>query len=255
MLERKYLELIWYKSLAELNAEAARAYMGFFWWVMEPLLYMVAFYVAFGTGVRGGGVSMLLFLLCGLVPWKWFASSVQNGSNAIQANSGLIQQVYVPKYVLPWVVLIVNTIKFLIIFTLLVILLVATGHMPGMVWLALPMVALVQLLVTAALTSLLAAFVPLLPDLKLVVDNGILVLMFLSGVFMDISRLSPKLRVILEINPMVPVLSSYRDILLKGRWPEWGGLIWGLVFFLIFYSIAGYVLRRYDRAYIKLMIN
>ncbi|MGA9853600.1 MAG: ABC transporter permease [Gammaproteobacteria bacterium] len=255
MLERKYFELIWYKALAELNAEAARAYMGIFWWVMEPLLYMLAFYVAFGTGIRGGGERMLLFLLCGLVPWKWFASSVQNGSNAIQVNSGLIQQVYVPKYVLPWVVLIVNTIKFLIIFALLVILVVATGHKPGIVWLALPILILVQLLVTAGLTSFLAAFVPLLPDLKLVVDNGILVLMFLSGVFMDVSRLSPKLQLILEINPMVPVLNSYRNILLKGTWPDWGGMVWGLVFFIISYSIAKYVLKMYDRAYIKLMIN
>ena len=50
-----YLELVWYKGLADLQAEAARAYVGFLWWVLEPLLYMMAFYVAFGPGMRGGG--------------------------------------------------------------------------------------------------------------------------------------------------------------------------------------------------------
>ena len=36
----RYLELVWHKAIAELRVEAARAYVGFLWWILEPVLYM-----------------------------------------------------------------------------------------------------------------------------------------------------------------------------------------------------------------------
>lgn len=255
MIPKKYLQLIWYKALAELKAEAARAYIGFLWWVLEPLLYMAAFYIAFGTGLRQGGVHFLAFLLAGLVPWKWFASTVVSGSSAIQVNSSLIQQVYIPKYVLPWIVVVVNTIKFFIILGLLIILLNLTGYGVAISWLALPAVIAVEFVTILALTSLFAALVPLFPELKLIVENGVIVLMFLSGIFFNIDTMSPRVAVLLRINPMVEVIQSYRDIFLKHAWPDWTGLLWCVVFSVVTYTIAGTVLRKYDRFYVKLMIG
>ena len=250
----RHMELVWYKGLADLHAEAARAYVGFIWWILEPLLYMSAFYLAFGFGLRGGGNHTLMFLLCGLVPWKWFSSTVQSGSNSIQANSGLIQQVYLPKYVLPWMVLVTNGMKFLIILGLL-LLLAAVLEGPSASWVALPAVVLVEMLLVMAAASLTAALVPLLPDLSLIIDNGLLVLMFVSGVFNDVSKLPPALRHILEFNPMVQVIAAFRAVLLDHEWPDWASLAWVALFSLALYGFALWLLRRFDRIYPKLMIG
>lgn len=248
-----YAELVLYKGMADLGAEASRAYIGFIWWVLEPLLYMMAFYVAFGLGVRSGGAHMLLFLLSGLVPWKWFSSSVQSGSNIIQANSGLIQQVYLPKYVLPWMVMVTNGFKFLIILGLLMLLAGFTQG-PAASWLALPALVAVEMLLTLALASLAAALVPLLPDLSLIIDNGLIVLMFLSGIFTDVTRLPPTIRRVLEFNPMVPIISGFHDVFVEKIWPDWWSLIWVTVFSLALYAFAYKLLKRYDRIYPKLMM-
>ena len=255
MRRKGYLQLIWYKGMADLHAEAARAYVGFIWWVLEPLLYMAAFYVAFGMGLRGpGGGSIALSLLCGLVPWKWFASSVQNGSNIIQANSGLIMQVYLPKYVLPGMVMVTNGIKFLIILSLLMLaVLLARGA--SLTWLALPVVVVVEMLLALALSSLAAAIVPLLPDLDLVISNGLIVLMFLSGIFKDVSTLPPKLEELLALNPMVHVIRGFRTVLLEQQWPDWTALAGVVVFSLLVYGLALALLRRYDRVYPKLLVG
>jgi lipopolysaccharide transport system permease protein len=250
-----YLQLIWYKGMADLHAEAARAYVGFIWWVLEPLLYMAAFYVAFGMGLRGnGGSEVALSLLCGLVPWKWFASSVQNGSGIIQANSGLIMQVYLPKYVLPGMVMVTNGIKFLIILVLLM-LAVALVHGASPVWLALPVLVLVEMLLALALSSLAAAIVPLLPDLDLVISNGLIVLMFMSGIFKDVATLPPKLEALLDLNPMVHVIRGFRTVLLEKQWPDWTALTGVTVFSLVVYGLALAMLRRYDRIYPKLLVG
>ena len=254
MRRSNYLELVWYKGLADLHAEAARAYVGFIWWVLEPLFYMMAFYVAFGLGVRGGAGHGALFLLCGLVPWKWFSSSVNNGSGVIQANSGLIMQVYLPKYVLPSMVLVTNGIKFLIILGLLMLLTICTKGF-SISWLALPVLVLVEMLLVLALSSLAAAIVPLLPDLDLVISNGLIVMMFLSGIFKDVKELPPNLSAVLELNPMVHVIAGFRAVLLDQRWPDWGALAGVALFSFVVYMLALSLLRRFDRAYPKLLVG
>lgn len=249
-----YLELIWYKGMADLHAEAARAYVGFIWWILEPLLYMVAFYLAFGAGVRSGGSSVALSLLCGLVPWKWFASSVNNGSDIIQANSGLIMQVYLPKYVLPGMVMVTNGIKFLIILGLLMLAMAVTRGI-SLAWLALPVVVVVEMLLALALSSLAAAIVPLLPDLDLVISNGLIVMMFVSGIFRDVSTLPHGVATILAFNPMVHVIRAFRAVLLEQQWPDWTALAGVAVFSLAVYGVALALLKRYDRVYPKLLVG
>jgi lipopolysaccharide transport system permease protein len=255
MFRPRYLELILYKGIADLNSEASRAYIGFVWWVLEPLLYMGAFYVAFGLGVRGGGPHMLFFLLCGLVPWKWFASAVNNGANTIQSNVGLMQQIYLPKYVLPWIVLVTTGIKFLIIFSLLLLLAVSTGKGPALPWLALPVLILAEMAFALAAGSFAAAIVPLVPDLGLIIDNGLIVMMFLSGIFFNVKTLSPTARTLIEINPMVSVIGGFRDVLIDHQWPDWNSLAWVFGVSAVIYAVAYAILRHFDRIYPKVMIG
>ena len=251
----RYLELVWHKALAELRVEAARAYIGFLWWILEPLLYMTAFYIAFGSGIRGGGTQAMLFLLIALVPWKWFASSVQNSSGSLQANSGLIQQVYFPKLILPFIVVLANTIKFLIVLCLLMGLCTLMGKGPSVYWFALPVIIVVQFILISAVGSLCASIVPIVPDLKLIVDNGLIVLMFVSGLFFDVHKLSPEKARLLSFNPLVPLMQSYRDVLENGTWPQWGALAYLVSISLITYACALIIMTKYDRHYAKLMIG
>ena len=253
--QNRYLELVFWKALAELKAEAERAYIGILWWIAEPVFYMGAFYVAFGSGLRAGGVRAVPFLLCGLVVWKWFAGSVQSGSGAIQANSGLIQQVYLPKAILPLIVLFTNTVKFFIVFSLLIFLLVLMGYPPNVTWLALPVLIAVEFLLIAAIGSLAASLLPLFPDLKLIIDNGLIVVMFMSGIFFDVNRLPRGPAAIVHYNPMAAIIEGFRAVLMKHVWPNWGMLGAVAAFGAVTYVSALMILTSYNRHYAKLMIG
>jgi lipopolysaccharide transport system permease protein len=253
-MKQHYLEIIWYKALAELRAEAARSFLGFLWWIFEPIIYMAAFYVVFGLIFERGGTGFVPFLLCGLVAWKWFASTVTSAANSIPANAGLMQQVYLPKHVFPAIVLVVNTIKFLVVLGLLLIFLVVYGYAPSAAWLGLPALLLVQCLFIAAIVGLVSSIVPFVPDFKLLLDNAIMLLFFVSGVFFDIRAVPEYLRFVLKLNPMVGIIDGYRAILIDGHWPN--GPYLGLV---IAFSLAGIwladrILTRYDRIYPKVLV-
>ncbi len=221
---RHYLELIGYKAYAELRAEAARAYLGFLWWIMEPVLYMAVFYVVFGVLFQRGGEDFAPFLLCGLVVWKWFDSTVRSGANAISSNAGLMRQVYLPKFVFPSIVILVNTVKFLVVMGLLLLFLQVYGLPIFTSWLALPLLFATQMLLIAAVTLLAAAVIPFLPDLKLLIDNGLTLLFFLSGVFFGLDTIPEGLRPYFSLNPMATLIDGYRKVLLHGLWPDWHSL-------------------------------
>jgi lipopolysaccharide transport system permease protein len=250
---RHYFSLIVQKSAADLISEARRGYLGILWWIIEPVIYMSVFYLIFVMVFDRGGEDRVAFLLTGLVVWKWFATSIPQCANCISANVGLIRQVYIPKLVFPAMVVTTSTTKFLIVFALLLVFLIFTGKSPSAEWFALPVLMGVQLLVMLAIGSVLSAFVPFVPDLKLIIDNGMILLFFMSGIFFDISSASPEIKTYLYLNPMVGIIDNYRMVLLDGVWPDW--FLLGTVFSISLVGIAlgWYLLRRFDRTYAKVI--
>jgi lipopolysaccharide transport system permease protein len=253
-MKRHYLQLVWYKALAELHAEAARAYLGFLWWIVEPLLYMSAFYIVFGLIFERGGPGFVPFLLCGLVVWKWFASSISSSANTIPANAALMQQVYLPKHLFPAIVLVINTIKFAVIFGLLLVFLLIYGVVPTQAWLVLPALVITQFLVIAAFAGVVAAVVPFVPDFRFILDNILMLQFFLSGIFFDINAVTGKLHYILQLNPMAVLIESYRNVLIDGQWPDSMPLAVILLGSLLGIGLAGAVLKHYDRIYPKVLV-
>jgi len=250
---KHYFSLIAQKSAADLISEARRGYLGILWWIIEPVIYMSVFYLIFVVVLDRGGEDRVAFLLTGLVVWKWFVSSIPQCANCISANIGLIRQVYIPKHVFPAMVVMTSTTKFLIILVLLIAFLIIAGKSPSAAWLSLPVLIGVQLLVTLAIGSVLSAIVPFIPDLKLIVDNGMILLFFLSGVFFDISSASPEIKSYLYLNPMVLIIENYRKVLLDGVWPDWSMLGTVLSISLGGLALGWYLLRRFDRTYVKVI--
>lgn len=251
--KRHYLSLIVQKSTADLITEARRGYLGILWWIIEPVIYMSVFYLIFVLVFNRGGADRVAFMLTGLVVWKWFATSILQSSNSIAVNIGLIRQVYIPKFVFPAIVVLTSTMKFLIIFSLLIIFLMLSGKSATLAWFSLPILMGGQLLVMLAIGSVLSAVVPFIPDLKLIIDNGIMLLFFLSGIFFDVSSAPPEIQTFLYLNPMVSIIDNYRQVLLGGSWPDW--FLFGSVSLISLCCLATglYLLHRFDRTYVKVI--
>jgi lipopolysaccharide transport system permease protein len=214
---------------------------------------MGIFYFVFAVGLRGGGPDFVPFLLTGLVVWKWFSTSIMRGSGALLANANLIRQVNLPKYIFPSINVVVFTFKFFIIFTILLIFLIIYGVPVTPKWIFIFVLIFCQLIFTLSLTFWSAALVPIIPDLRQVIENCMMLLFFTSGIFFDLSNIEPRVRSLLMLNPIAWFVDSYRNILLKGDLPNFtylGGII--LVSVLLLYS--GYrFLCWYEHEYPKII--
>ena len=248
-----YWEVLFYGVYSDLRTEIARRFLGFLWWIIEPVMYMAVFYIVFGMALRQGGADYVPFLLSGMIAWKWFDGSVRQASVSIPLNSGLIQQIFVPKFLFGLIQIFSNSFKFLIVFTLFLAFILFTGKQPSVEWFGLLPVMLVQLLLIIAVGLFLASIIPFAQDLKLVVDNVLMLMMFMSGIFFSADQVPESMREVFEYNPMVLLISAYRDVLLHNQWPQWSALGYCIALAVPVLIAALIVLRRNERHYAKLL--
>jgi lipopolysaccharide transport system permease protein len=250
MFERQFLELLVFKTRANLNTEISKYYLNYLWWVLEPVLMMGVFYVVFGIFLNRGTEHFAAFLLTGLTAWNWFNRSVLNASGSIQAGHGLMMQVNITKVFFPLEVFLRDAFKHLFVVGLLLLFLVAYPTPIHITWIALPLLLITQGLLVLGISILCAALVPFLPDLKFIISTGMTLIFFGSGIFFNIeSVVLPEHRGILYLNPMAGLISAYRDILIHGQWPDWIYLL--KVFLAGLLTVWGSValVRRYDHIY------
>jgi len=246
------IELILYKTYADLKAQAAHSYLGMLWWIIEPVLYLAAFYVLFVFVLHRGGPDFVPNFLCGAIVWKWFDNGIRTGSNSIFANRGLLQQIYVPKYVFPTISTLGSTALFVPIFIILSTFLIWYGFSIQATWVAVIVIILVQFCLILSLSMLLSAITPFLPDIKVAVNNGMLMLFFLSGVFFNINDVDEPIKSYLLLNPMAGLIDEYRNVLIRGIWPDSGRLTVIFVVSIVVASVGAALLKRLDHQYGKI---
>lgn len=248
------LELIRFSTYAELRAERSRSYLGLIWWVAEPAMMMAAFWLVFAVILKTGGPDYLPFLLIGLTVWQWMKSCITHGGYAIWTNLGLIRQARLPILVFPFVQMLADTIKFLYIFALLLVILWFAGYPPHAAYVALPVVFAVTLLFAAGAGFLVAAVVPLIPDLRFVIEQVLTVVMFLSGVVFALDQVPSPLREVIALNPVATLLDATRGILMRGDWPNWLALLKVSVISALVCAIGIFSVLRLSPRYPKLAV-
>lgn len=245
------IELIVYKCYTDIKAESSRSYLGLVWWVVEPIMYLLAFYLLFVVILQRGGPGFVESFLCGAVVWKWFDSGVKAGSMSISTHQGLLQQVYIPKFIFPIIAVMGSTARFVPVFIVLCIFLMFMGYSPNHYWLAIPALMIVQFLFVLSIAMIVAMITPFVPDVKVIIDNGMMLLFFISGIFFSIDDVHEPIRSYLLWNPMAFLIDEYRSILLGASWPDWAHL----AMIMLLSSLIGvgglYLLNKLDHKFGK----
>jgi lipopolysaccharide transport system permease protein len=248
---RRYWDIIIYRTYAELKAEAELSYMGYVWWILEPLLNTVLFFVLMAVVLEQSTVGAVSFIVIGAVTWQWFNASMMGASNSIVDAGNMLKQIYLPKAILPLISILSSTWKFMFLFAILLIFNWSTGHPPSIAYLALPPVLLLEFLAIVSFTLPLALIMPYFPDARVTVDAFLRSAMLISGIFFPVSSLPHGYQVYFHLNPLADLIEAYRAILLNGTWPRWDLMAYvaGLSSISLVFAILLH--KRVDRSMVK----
>lgn len=215
-----FCHVVWYKAFLNLKSQASTSYLGYTWWVLEPVTQLACYYFVFGVLLSRGGEGYIYFLLVGLVPWLWFARTVNMSIGSIRAGKGVIGHFPILKAFFPLVVVVQSLVKQIVIFLLLVLFLLYSGFSPDVSWSYLPLIIYAQLSFII-FASLISAFVvTYVDDFKLVIPALVQFLFFFSGIFYDISSIPENYQGLMSLNPLAVLIDAYRSVLLRDELPR-----------------------------------
>ena len=246
LFPRRFWRYAIFRAYLRLVSEASKYYLGWFWWFLEPAALIGVLYLVF-THIRPTEVdNFVFFLVVGVTTWLWFSHAVANATQSLVVAKTLVSQFKLPKLVFPMVVVFTSCYRQLFLLPV-VLILIGVGLGWSVHWIALPLLLLAQLLLIVAVATTTAFLCTWIADLRFVVNAGLQLLMFCSGVFFPLSALPEPFATILRLNPMAVLIENYRLVLLDGAWPDvaWLGVVLGVS--VLWIGSVQWVFRRHDQ--------
>lgn len=248
----RYKDIIYYRTLAGLKSEARKNYLGYIWFVAEPLLSTAVLYFVMSQVTGQRGVTAVFSILLGMVVWQWFEGSVMLSAGSIAAKFHIHQQVPLPKYLFPLVDAGSNTVRFFFAYALILAACLVWGSGPTAALLWLPAILLLQLLLIVGATLVISLLVTLVNDLRVLVQSVFRLLFFVSGIFFTADRVPGHLLPWFHANPLAVLIESQRAVVLDGTAPD-GGLLLQVAVIAAALIGAGSALHAYyDKRLLKL---
>ena len=197
------------------------------WILINPLLTTVIFTVVFGNiaGLAESGVPSFLFYMAGNAIWSFFASCITGTANTFVTNAGLFGKVYFPRLTMPIsqvVISLINLLIQMVMFFCFWVWFYFFGQEYGTVqmnlWvLALPAVLLLVMVMGLGVGIIVSSLTTKYRDLAIVVSFGVQLWMYATPVVYSMSEIaagSPRLLVLMRLNPMTEPVQVFRYALL-----------------------------------------
>lgn len=239
----------------ELSSRYKGSLMGIGWAIISPAVMIVIFTIIFSGifgarfGNTGGHLSFAVYLFCGLLPWIAFSEGVQRSTNAMIENINLVKRVVFPVEALPVNIALAAIVTQLLgtIVLLAAFLILEQKFYLTILWL--PVLLLIQLIVTLGLGWLMASLGVFIRDMPQINQLILMAWMYLTPIFFPENLVPQNFRALIQWNPIAPLIRSYRNILLEGKMPDWNGLSFTFIFAVICFVFGYWWFQRTKKAF------
>lgn len=252
--------LIRYLVAADLKRSHADTIVGRAWWILDPLLQMIIYWILFTLIFQRTTPDFPLFLFSAILPWKWLASTLGDASTSISSRVALVRQIQFPKLVLPAASVGAGITGFGFGLIALAFFLVPYHDRISPWLLALPIVAAVQAVFILALAIGISALNAFYRDIGNILGHALRLWFYLSpGLYSLESLPDGPVRTVLSLNPMAPILDSYRRIIwgteqvAHGVAPDFTALAVVLVVSLLLLALAIVGFKRAEPAFARIL--
>jgi ABC-type polysaccharide/polyol phosphate export permease len=194
---------------------------GFLWSMVNPLVMIAVYTVAFTFILRVGAKGFAFFVLLGILAWNFFVNSAIMSAGAIADNGGLVKSVFFPRAILPTATVLFNLAQYLLTVVVLLPLMLAIYRVPPSgPMLLFPVFLALQVVFTIGVALLLSTATAFFRDVRHLLEIALLVLFWTTPIVYDIQRVPERLRLPVMLSPMSPFIVAYHQLFFFRQWPD-----------------------------------
>ena len=237
-----YKDLLYIFIWREFNVRYRNSVLGILWAVIQPLSLMLLFTFIFTyvLNLSVGNLPRSVFFYSALLPWTFFASSINYSVNSLSSNSALITKIYFPREILPLSGITVAFIDMIIASLLFIVMILYFKIQITLSALWVVPLILLLLIFTISVSLLFASLNVYYRDVGLLSRFILQLFFFASPILYSIDNLSLKLKILLFLNPLTFIIENLRRCVLEGR----DIVLWQFVFALVLVLMLFYAAHR-----------
>lgn len=245
--DKRALIILWTRN--NVRTRYSQAVLGIVWVVLLPLAQAIIMAFVFSQLVRMpvGDVPFVSFYLAALVPWAFINNGVVQGAVSLLNQMPLINQVYFPREILPLVKLGELAVDALFTFTSLVVINAVLGIFPSVNWIYLPVLAFITGLGTFGVMLFLSVFTIYVRDVPQLAFVAMQLLFYLSPIIYPVTFIPEQLRWFVMLNPLVPLIQGFREVLVFGVPVDMTSLYYPFVFAVAVFYVGYSFFKAHER--------
>ena len=236
-----YREMIIGLVRKDLRGRYKGTFLGFLWTFVNPLLQLGVYTIVFSTILPSNIERFYLHLFVALIPWLFFATSLNEGCAVIWSNQEMVKKIYFPREVLPISLVIGAFVNMLFSFVVVFIVIFVSGvTINPIAILCLPLFLIMEFILALGIVFIVSAITVFFRDLQHIFGILTMAWMFFTPIVYSFDIVPEHLQPLFRINPMTPVIIGIRDILFYARLPQLETLFkgYGLAFLVL---IIGFI--------------
>jgi lipopolysaccharide transport system permease protein/teichoic acid transport system permease protein len=224
-------------------------YLGILWAFVQPTVMIAIFWFVFQVGFKSMPVDnfpFILWLMAGMVPWFFFAESLQSATQSVLSNSFLVKKVVFRVSLLP-IIQIISALSIHIFFIAFLFgMFLYYGYTPSLYWLQIPYYVVCTILLVLGLSWMTSSVVVFFRDLGQIVGMVIQFGFWLTPIFWSFKIIPERYHDLIQLNPAYYIVEGYRDSLIYHTWfwerPELTIYYWSIT--LLFFFAGAIVFRK-----------
>ena len=235
----------------EFESRYRNSLLGATWSILNPLAMIIVYTVIFSQVMRSklpgtdNTFAYSIYLCAGVLTWGLFSEIVSRAQSVFLENANLIKKISFPRICLPVIVVCNAGTNFVIIFGLFVVFLISTGNFPGLVFVAILPVLLIQIVFAIGLGIVIGVLNVFFRDVGQFFTVLLQFWFWFTPVVYPSTILPPGVQSYVNWNPMAPLIAAYQEVLVHARWPDWQSLLYPTVLAVIFAVLGMRLFRRH----------
>jgi lipopolysaccharide transport system permease protein len=250
----RHRELVRNLVMKDLKLKYRGSVFGFLWSLVNPLMMLAVYSVAFTYILRIRVEGFVFLLLVGLLAWTFFSNSAGMSTGSVVESGGLVKSVFFPRAVLPIATVLFNFSQYLLtILVFLPLMLLIYGVPPAAPMLLYPVFLALQLLCTIGTAFILATATAFYRDVRHIVEIGLSVLFWTTPIVYVFGQLPEAARLPVLLSPMSSFVVAYQEMFFYGRWPDLSLWLAAIIYGVGTFVVGAVVFATYEHRFAEQM--